>query len=135
MPDNEKPLPGTPTSAFGQRSPEDGSKNAPLMADQIAKAVAEGSLEEFIDKEMPDNEHARKLVSMMMGMTGMPPPEGIEAGPVKAGKTGRDTTPAIDKEIIDQLIRIAADNNLTLDWLTLRALKLYVEEYLKTGRL
>jgi hypothetical protein len=41
----------------------------------------------------------------------------------------------IDAAIIDELIRISADNGVTVDWLMLRAVKLYVEEYRKTGRL
>jgi hypothetical protein len=46
------------------------------------------------------------------------------------------TGPAgIDTAIIDELIHISADNDVTVDWLMLRAVKLYVEEYRKTGRL
>ena len=41
----------------------------------------------------------------------------------------------IDAAIIDELIRVSADNDVTVDWLMLRAVKLYVEEYRKTGRL
>ena len=40
----------------------------------------------------------------------------------------------IDAAIIDELIRISADNDVTVDWLMLRAVKLYVEEYRKTGQ-
>ena len=43
--------------------------------------------------------------------------------------------PMIDKELIDALIAIAKDNNVTLDWTILRAIKVYVEEYRKTGKL
>ena len=41
----------------------------------------------------------------------------------------------IDTAIIDELLRISADNDVTVDWLMLRAVKLYVAEYQKTGRL
>jgi len=41
----------------------------------------------------------------------------------------------IDTAIINELIRISADNDVTVDWLMLRAVKLYVEEHRKTGRL
>jgi len=41
----------------------------------------------------------------------------------------------IDKELIDVLIAIAKDNNVTLDWIILRAIKVYVEEHRKTGKL
>ncbi len=35
-----------------------------------------GKLEQFMDEEFKDNENARKLASMMMGMTGMAPAVG-----------------------------------------------------------
>ena len=40
-----------------------------------------------------------------------------------------------DAAIIEELIRISADNDVTVEWLMFRAVKLYVEEYRKTGRL
>jgi len=43
--------------------------------------------------------------------------------------------PMIDKELIDALVQIAADNDVTLDWIILRAVKVYVEEYRKTRKL
>jgi hypothetical protein len=53
-------------------------------------------------------------------------------GPTAQQPTGQ---PMIDKELIDALVRIAADNSVTLDWIILRAVKVYVEEYRKTGKL
>jgi hypothetical protein len=41
----------------------------------------------------------------------------------------------IDAAIIDELIRIGADNDVTVDWLMLRAVKLYVAEYRTSGKL
>ena len=41
----------------------------------------------------------------------------------------------LEKGILDELIRVASENNLSLDWLIARALKLYLEEFKKTGRL
>ncbi len=183
MSKKEKPLPKPPTTPFGRKKRfEESEEDVPLLADQIAKAMAEGKLGEFLQQEIPDNEHARKLVSMMMSMTGMLPPEGIsieskedeekpssEQPPedvLKAVQTGDvqglmellkrehekrmseasqaiskesrvsfTEQPSVEKEIIGQLIKIADDNNVTLDWIILRALKLYAEEYGKTGRL
>jgi hypothetical protein len=64
---------------------------------------------------------------------------GADTGPPSAGvetpATERSGTPAIDKALIDELIRIASDNSVTLDWIILRAIKVYVEEYRKTGKL
>jgi hypothetical protein len=46
-----------------------------------------------------------------------------------------DDQPTIDKELIDALIQIAKDNSVNMDWIILRAIKVYVEEYQKTGKL
>jgi hypothetical protein len=43
--------------------------------------------------------------------------------------------PMIDKDLIDAMIQIAQDNNVTLDWMILRAIKVYVQDYQKTGKL
>jgi len=43
--------------------------------------------------------------------------------------------PVIDKDLIDAMMRIASDNSVTVDWIILRAIKVYVQEYDKTGRL
>jgi len=195
--DKEKPLPKPPTTAFGRRNRPEQEDQTTLMADRMAAAMAEGKLEEFLQQEMPDNEYARNLATMMMGMTGMMPAGGtavsshtpenreqllssenstsgqtpsaegipgdikkaIQGGDVRElmdllrrehqkRRPGAETNPAdevsasqpvdqptIDKELIDALIRIATDNSVTLDWIMLRAIKLYVQEYQKTGRL
>jgi hypothetical protein len=170
------------------------------MADRMAMSMAEGKLEDFIQRELPDNDSARKLAEMMMGMTGMLPPEGFseksgpkkEKPPEKSGKAkakpeekppsvqppedvinavkeadveglvellkreqkklspeSETDTPAkektdsadapnpvaIEKEVIVLLMKIASDNNLTLDWIFFRALKKFVQDYQKTGSL
>ncbi|MEN8263704.1 MAG: hypothetical protein ABFR82_09600 [Nitrospirota bacterium] len=201
MSDKEKPLPKPPGTPFGRkRNFEQGDKQEPLMADRMAMSMAEGKLEDFIQRELPDNDSARKLAEMMMGMTGMLPPEGFseksspkkEIPPEKRGKakakseekppsmhppedvinaakeadveglvellkreqkklspesetdtpakekTDSADTPnpaAIEKEVIVQLMKIASDNNLTLDWIFFRALKKFVQDYQKTGNL
>jgi len=33
------------------------------------------------------------------------------------------------------MIQIAKDNSVTMDWIILRAIKVYVQEYLKNGKL
>lgn len=52
-----------------------------------------------------------------------------------APTTKRTDQPEIGKDIIDELMRIASDNGVTIDWIILRAIKLYVEEHHKTGKL
>ena len=199
MPKKEKPLPKPQSTPFGRkRSFENNEKREPLMADQMAMAMSQGKLDEFLQKELPDNEHARKLAEMMMGMSGMMPARGFSGNPapktevfskepaleehgelssdiqppedivnaVQAGdlqgimgllarehtkRTGNSITdtpheeknsiapssaePAVDKEVIDLLMKIASDNDLSLDWLFFRALKRYIEEYRKSGNL
>jgi hypothetical protein len=190
----DRPLPKPPKIPFGRQRPDENVEDqGSLLADRLATAMAQGRLEEFLKNEMPDNEYARNLASMMMGMTGMMPigsqsaprsPEQTDASqPRRSGDAGpagdvpeevraaaqsgdvkglmdllrqeqkkrmpgaepgpeEETAaprpgeqPAIDKDVIDALIRIASDNSVTLDWLILRAIKVYVQEYQKTGRL
>jgi hypothetical protein len=196
--DEERPLPKPPSTPFERRKGfERRDEEVPLMADHIASAMANGTLDEFLRQEIPDNEHARKLAMMMMSMTGMLPAEDISTAKAKepdrqsqtpaAGEPSQEMPSAveppedvcqavregdvkglmgllakeynarvsgveaftagektihpspdrtmIEKEIIDQLINIAAENSLSLDWLITRALTLYVQEYKKTGRL
>ncbi|MGC2063616.1 MAG: hypothetical protein WA610_11615, partial [Thermodesulfovibrionales bacterium] len=75
----EKPLPSPPSP--GSRFREEGRASAPLMADQMAMAAAAGKIEQFMEEALPDSEHARKLATMMMGMTGMMPPAQTQASP------------------------------------------------------
>ncbi len=181
MSKKEKPLPKPPKTPFGrQRRFEEGEESTPLLADEIAKAMAEGNLDEFMKHEIPDNEHARKLVSMMMGMSGMQMPENIASKPEKKEETARppeDVLTAVqagdvgslmellrsehekrttgkdkpqrkkkakekipelsspEKKVLDELMKIASENNVSIDWITLRALKMYVHGYKKTGKL
>jgi len=200
MKKKDNPLPKPPNSAFGRKNRfEQPDENQTLMADRMAGAMAEGKLDEFIKQEMPDNEYARSLASMMMGMTGMLPtgetttaPTPVEQQPqssesVPAGQVlpttdvptevledvrkaigdgdvkrlmkllqqehskrtpGSDPgtpeesiaapppdQPAIDKDQVDALLQIAKDNSVSVDWLILRAIKVYVQEYQKTGKL
>jgi hypothetical protein len=198
MSKNDKPLPKPPKTPFSRQRPdENAQEQGSLIADRMAIAAAEGKLDEFLKQEMPDNEYARNLASMMMGMTGMMPttgastdtpaapepeqtpdveqaaqtsqkdvPEDVkkaimsgdvqglmtmlrrehqkqsgeplttaEENPSPAPTASASNQPTIDKDLIDALLQIAQDNNVTLDWMILRAIKVYVQEYQKTGRL
>ena len=75
MPEDKKPLPKPPSTPFG-RNKQFGDEGNPdsreeLIADKMGMAMAGGKLDEFMDKEIGDNDNARKLASMMMGMSGM----------------------------------------------------------------
>ncbi len=195
MANKERPLPKPPNKPFGRKNDfEQEESRGPQLADRMAQAAAEGRLDEFLKKEMPDNEYARNLAGMMMGMTGMMPGGAIGKQPPEAeneeeqekassaevpedirqaimggdlqglmGLLGREhqkrnpdspplkqeevesppaqgaaseaKQPAVDKATIDALVQIASDNTVTLDWIILRAIKLYVQEYRKTGKL
>jgi hypothetical protein len=184
--EKDRPLPLPPKRAFGLHGHQEDREGQTLMADELARAAAEGRLDEFLCGEIPDNDYARALVSMMMGMTGMAPagttpaeselkssssdetagPSGPPADVIDAVRGGdvqrlksllererkrrsnpeeaaeppkaeadEQVKPVIEKEIVDQLLKIASDNDLSPDWLFLRAIKLYVQEYQRTGRL
>ncbi len=193
MSNKENPLPRPPKSPFGRRRLEEKEEKVPLMADRLAAAMAEGRLEDFIKEEMPDNEYARALAAMMMGMTGMmpgiPAPAGeetkensgrsedqkppeettsgteipedmiraVRSGDVKdvmdllsrehrkrmpdagpASEEGRGGSSGLDpaeKETLDQLMKIASENSVSIDWIVLRALRLYIKGYQENGRL
>jgi hypothetical protein len=202
MSSKEKPLPEPPHTPFGRKRKFEGEeKEPPLMADRMAMAMSEGKLDEFLQKEIPDNEHARKLAEMMMGMTGMMPAKGFPGKPTRAkdespekpdpvqseerssddqppedvvravksgdvsalvemlqrehekrspgagtetareGKKGKKddsssaSSASLEKAVIKQMMKIASENNISLDWIFFRALKRYVEEYNKTGNL
>lgn len=196
MPRKKKHLPIPPKTPFGRnRLYDEAQKDVPLTADRMVEAMAKGRIEDFFWSELPQGEHVRKLASMMMGMTGMMPPEGfmekpekkegtsppqmpteevtnaVHAGDVKAliellkrelkkrmpetdighnkkkekhkkhsgeNRNKAEEVPAVsapEKEVLDSLMKIASENNASIDWLMLRALKLYIEEYEKTGRL
>jgi len=201
MTDKERPLPKPPNKAFGRKNKfAEEEEQGSLLADRMAAAAAEGKLDEFLKHEMPDNEYARNLAAMMMGMTGMMPnmtsplsqpgqeeqhreppaagspeqqtqvpddvrqaimggdiqglmnllrrehgkrnpdspllqPEEQTENPPQISSPGGTPLPTIDKEIIDTLVKIALENNVTLDWIILRAIRVYVQEYQKTGKL
>lgn len=193
MEKKDKPLPRPPKTPFGRKRSDQDEAGQGLLADKLAEAAAFGNLEAFLESELPDNEHARALANMMMGMTGMVPQgtgaapagpeqetpgppdastqgappnirEAVQAGDVKGlidmlrqehvKRTGGGEdaqsheaaeaaaqpeapqgAPIAEQEVLDQLIALARENNVTPDWIILRALKLYFAEYKRTGRL
>lgn len=196
MSKKDRELPKPRKTPFGKNRHENEGQDDLLMADKMALAAAEGRLNEYLEKEIPEGEYARKLTTMMMGMTGILPQEGISADaqqksvsseaaettPVNEGGVApavpEDVTEAvrsgdveklkellarekqklapdskevsgeafkdvqsqsdpsmIDKDMLDSMIKVAFDNKVSVDWLMARALKLYLEEYKKTGRL
>ena len=197
MPKKERGLPKPKKTPFGKKRHENEGQDDLLMADRMAVAAAEGKLNEYLEQEMPEGEYAKKLATMMMGMSGILPQEGglpvdeealsspseaAETAQVQEGEADRavpedvvnavqsgdveklkellarekqrrtpdsveasgeapnpeQSQPAqsmIEKDMLDTLMKVAFENKLSIDWLMARALKLYLEEYQKTGRL
>jgi hypothetical protein len=89
MSKDERALPRPPASPFGgKRRFEEREEDVPLMVDRMASAIAAGNLEEFLKEELPDNEQARNLAMMMLGMTGMLPSENLSV----SGKRNKDVS-------------------------------------------
>lgn len=189
MAKDKKPLPTPPNrkKRFGVEDEE-----SMLLSDRLAMAQSQGKLDEFLEEELGESEGARKLVSMMMGMSGMDmsaaipkgksggtkkkegaggePPEDVmqavmsgdlsgltqllkresekrqgtgkpsaaAAPKQKPGKTesaASQAEPVFERSTIDQLLQIAAENGVSVDWLMNRALTLYVRDHKSTGRL
>jgi hypothetical protein len=197
MSKKERDLPKPGKTPFIRKRPGNEGQDDLLMADQMAMAAAEGKLDEYLEQEIPEGEYAKKLARMMMGMTGILPPEpglraeehaqppiseaaatrqmkeggsapavpedvvnAVQAGDVEKLKellarekhmrspdvveaSGEALNPEqsqsspsmLEKDMLDALMKVAFENKLSIDWLMARALKLYLEEYRKTGRL
>lgn len=92
------------------------------VPEDVMKAVHAGDMPQLM--ELLRREHQKRTGS------DIPPP------PPSAEVPGFNTSPSgIEKEVLDQMLEIASANSVTLDWLILRAMKVYVEEYRNTGRL
>ncbi len=98
------------------------------MPDDVKQAIAGGDIQGLMG--LLRREHAQRnpespLIEQKEQGKGASPQPSPSGSPV----------PAIDKELIEALVQIANDNSVTLDWIILRAIKLYVQEYGKTGKL
>ena len=98
-----------------------------MPPDEVLKAVQGGDVKGLM--ELLRQEHQRRSPG---GRTS----ESETADPVTEALAQQPSgQPVIDKELIDAMIQIANDNSVTMDWIILRAVKIYVEEYRKTGKL
>jgi len=89
--------------------------------DELVEAARTGDLDRVMDELR--REHARRH------------PGEEESGAGGKAVTAGEGLSAEEKEVIDDLMRIASENRLSIDWLILRALRTYVQEYRRTGRL
>ena len=111
LPAGRQPAPGTGESEASSAPSED-----------VMTAVQGGDVQGLMG--LLRREHQKRM-----------PEAGEGSASAEAPSSQVPDQPAIDKELIDSLIRIAADNSVTLDWIILRAIKVYVEEYRRTGKL
>ena len=97
-------------------------ETGPAVPEDIVNAVQSGDVEKL--KELLAREKQNRT------------PDSVEASE-EALKPDQcqPSTSMIEKDILDALIKVAFENKLSIDWLMARALKLYLEEYQKTGRL
>jgi len=91
------------------------------VPEDVMQAVHAGDMHQLM--ELLRREHQKRTGSDISP----PPPDAA---------LGFNTAPTgIEKEVLDQMLEIASANGVTLDWLILRAIKVYIEEYRKTGKL
>lgn len=61
--------------------------------------------------------------------------KGEETGKAEAREGGGPAEAVFEKGDIDTLMKVAQDNNASLDWVIARAIKLYARDYRTTGRI
>jgi len=103
-----------------EENDQDVGKDAGVPED-ILKAVHSGDMLQIM--ELLRREHQKRTGSE------------IPLQPTTAEMGGNAAPTGIEKEVLDQMLEIAAANSVTLDWLIMRAMKVYIEEYRKTGKL
>jgi hypothetical protein len=101
-------------------------KVSPKPPGDILRAVEGGDVAGLM--ELLQKEHQRRSGNAEQ-------PAASEISDPEGGRTDPPGKPTVEKEVIDGLLRIASDNQVTLDWVILRALKVYVRGYRETGLL
>jgi len=94
---------------------------APAVPGDVAEAVKAGDVEGL--KGLLAREKQRRT------------PGPVEADDVQKTDQPQASPSMIEKDMLDSIIKVAFDNKVSVDWLMARALKLYLEEYQRTGRL
>ncbi len=131
------------TLAFRPEGPEGKEGNGPGMKEDEAErpmlkvpkdvfqAAMEGNVNTLAD--LLKGEQV-KTGAPLQKKKGMPPHEKEKEQP--EGKEREEKSGSLlEKEVIDSLLEISVDNNLSMDWLIYRALKLYIKKYRETGQL
>ncbi len=92
-------------------------------SEDICRAVQSGDIHKV--KEMLKEEYTKRYAMPQEDDSSRPQDESA----VKMQPTRQE------QELIDKLSAIASENNTNIDWLIMRALKFYIAEYERTGRL
>ncbi|HEB02185.1 MAG TPA: hypothetical protein ENI12_03020 [Nitrospirae bacterium] len=121
----------TPPSGEAPSAPSGETPVAP-PSEEVMKAAMSGdskALSEMLKKEHLRRQGAGAEVSEekpaeMQDPAAVPADEESQAAPEAA----------MEKEVLMKLMKIASENNVSIDWVINRALKLYVRDYEGTGR-
>lgn len=92
------------------------------VPEDISNAVKAGDIEKL--KELLAREKQRR-----------DPDSGEMSGEALKDSQPQSPPSMIEKDMLDSLMKVAFENKLSIDWLMARALKLYLEQYHKTGQL
>ena len=128
------PVPGIGASPADPAAP-DAPGGAGAVPPEVLAATMQGDVAGLVS--MLRAEHGRRSGACVPeGAPAEAPsaPAGAGAPQPAAGAAGAPQA-GIDRAVVDEMIRVAAENQVTVDWLVLRAVKLYLEEHRRTGRL
>ncbi|MDA8173190.1 MAG: hypothetical protein M0018_01215 [Nitrospiraceae bacterium] len=132
------PVTGMPPS--GKPEAKAGGAAKEKVPTDVLQAVREGNvgaLQGLLKREHEKHEVAAGTAAgVIAGGKGAKKKKG-KAEDAMAGQVNavQFTGSLVEKEVIDSLMEIAVDNGLQMDWLIMRALKLYVKKYQETGQL
>ena len=106
------------TAVDNKKSPE---QTEVQQQEDVLKVVEAGDVNSL--RELLEREHRKRMPDATVS-------------PISEENTARFIQqPGIEKDLLDNIMKIASDNNLTPDWVLMRALKVFVREYQRTGRL
>ena len=120
IPERSLSAPTPPVSASAAAEGQAAAEVPP----EVRTAVEQGDVKNLMNALQA--EHAKRSGHDTGPAVPAPPPGGAATPGNPAG---------IDIALIDELLKISSENDVSMDWLMLRAVKLYVAEYQKTGRL
>ena len=118
MSKKKSPLPQVPQSTVGDKR---SSGNAGRRPEEILKAVQSGDVKSL--KELLAREHRKRM------------PDAADLSISEENASRFLEQPGLEKDLMASIMKIASDNGLPPDWVLVRALKVYVREYHRTGRL